>query len=79
MDPFCGTGTTMVAALRTGRHSIGLDIDAEYCRMAARRLKEETSTLFSTAHLVFEKTVEAPQGVVQLREEPEFYTVHRRK
>jgi modification methylase len=55
LDPFCGTGTTMVAALRTGRNSIGIDIDPEYCRMAARYLKAENSGLFSTAELHFEK------------------------
>jgi site-specific DNA-methyltransferase (adenine-specific) len=79
LDPFCGTATSMVAALRTGRNSIGLDIDTEYCRMAARRLKEETATLFSTARLVFEKAVQASQGTVQLHEEPELYAVRRRK
>ncbi len=36
LDPFCGSGTTMVAALRNGRNSIGIEIDPEYCRMAAR-------------------------------------------
>ena len=46
LDPFCGTGTTMVAALRTGRNSVGVDIDPEYCRMAARYLKAENSGLF---------------------------------
>lgn len=55
LDPFCGTGTTLVAALRTGRNSIGVDIDPEYCRMAARYLKAENSSLFSTAKLFFEK------------------------
>jgi modification methylase len=55
LDPFCGTGTTMVAALRTGRNSIGVDIDPEYCRMAARYLKAENSGLFSVAKLLFEK------------------------
>jgi DNA modification methylase len=54
LDPFCGTGTTMVAALRAGRNSIGVEIDADYCRMAARFLKAETSGLFSTARLLFE-------------------------
>lgn len=43
LDPFCGSGTTMVAALRSGRNSIGIEIDPEYCRMAARYLKAETS------------------------------------
>jgi modification methylase len=55
LDPFCGSGTTMVAALRSGRNSIGIEIDPEYCRMAARYLKAETADLFVTAELRFEK------------------------
>jgi modification methylase len=61
LDPFCGSGTTMVAALRLGRNSIGVEIDPEYCRMAARYLKAETGGLFSTEKLMFEKaTTETP-------------------
>ncbi len=45
----------MVAALRTGRNSIGIEIDPEYCRMAARYLKAETADLFMSAELRFEK------------------------
>jgi modification methylase len=56
LDPFCGSGTTMVAALRTGRNSIGVEIDPEYCRMAARYLKAETGDLFSAGSLLFETT-----------------------
>jgi len=55
MDPFCGSGTTMVAALRSGRNSIGVDIDPEYCRMAAAYLKAETHNLFNAAKLQFER------------------------
>ena len=55
LDPFCGTGTTMVAALRTGRNSIGVEIDPEYCRMSARYLKAEPPSLLSNAKLFFEK------------------------
>jgi len=55
LDPFCGTGTTMVAALRTGRNSIGVEIDPEYCRMSARYLKAEPPSLLSNAKLLFEK------------------------
>jgi site-specific DNA-methyltransferase (adenine-specific) len=57
LDPFCGSGTTMIAALRNGRNSIGIEIDSEYCRMAARFLKAETGNLFSTERLQFERTV----------------------
>lgn len=55
LDPFCGSGTTMIAAFRTGRSSIGVEIDLEYCRMAARYLKAENADLFSNAKLIFEK------------------------
>lgn len=41
LDPFCGVGTTAVAARQTGRRFIGIDISPEYCRSAERRLAEE--------------------------------------
>jgi site-specific DNA-methyltransferase (adenine-specific) len=56
LDPFCGSGTTMIAAFRTERNSIGVEIDPDYCRMAARNLKTETTSLFSRTQLSFEKT-----------------------
>jgi DNA modification methylase len=69
LDPFAGTGTTRVAALRADRNSIGLDIDAQYCRMAAKRLQAETSNLFNNARLVFQKsTVHEESGSTTLRE-----------
>ncbi len=55
LDPFAGTATTMVAALRANRSSIGVEIDREYCRAAALRLRDETDQLFSTARLIFER------------------------
>lgn len=68
LDPFCGTGTTMIAALRSGRNSIGVEIDPEYCRMAARYLKAETADLFATADTVFEKaSAKAPSMVSEDR------------
>ena len=79
LDPFCGTGTTMVAALRTGRNSTGVDVDPEYCRLAARRLRAETNNLFSRAHLVFQRAEQAPDGAVQIRDEPEMYRVKGRQ
>lgn len=41
LDPFMGSGTTMIAALRTGRHSIGIEIDPEYYRIACERVERE--------------------------------------
>ena len=77
LDPFCGTGTTMVAARRTGRNSIGVDIDPEYCRMAARYLKAENADLFSTAKVLFEKVVAEPESLV--KEDPTLYEVRPAK
>jgi modification methylase len=65
LDPFCGSGTTMIAALRAGRNSIGVEIDPEYCRMAARFLKAETGNLFSTTELQFEKVATETASVVK--------------
>jgi DNA modification methylase len=64
LDPFCGSGTTMVAAMRSGRNSIGVEIDLDYCRMIAKYLKAENLDLFSTAHLQFEKVVPQCPGIV---------------
>lgn len=41
LDPFCGSGTTGVAAKATGRNFIGLDLSHEFCNMAARRIESE--------------------------------------
>ena len=74
LDPFCGSGTTMVAALRTGRNSIGIDIEPEYCHMAARYLKAENTDLFAPARLAFEKAAVTENACV-LAEEPAAYSV----
>jgi site-specific DNA-methyltransferase (adenine-specific) len=65
LDPFCGSGTTMIAAFRTGRNSIGIEIDPEYCRMAARFLKAESANLFSTAKVRFEKIATETANLVR--------------
>jgi len=53
IDPFCGTGTSMVAAMKSGRNSVGVEIDPQYCKMAENRLREENSGMFSSANLEF--------------------------
>jgi site-specific DNA-methyltransferase (adenine-specific) len=64
LDPFGGSGTTMVAALRAGRNSIGVEIEPEYCRMAARYLKAESTDFFAGANLLFQKVTAEPVRVV---------------
>ena len=39
LDPFMGSGTTGVAAMRTGRKFIGIELEPEYFNIAAERIK----------------------------------------
>jgi site-specific DNA-methyltransferase (adenine-specific) len=41
LDPFLGSGTTLIACYRLKRKGIGVDIDEQYCRMAEERLLKE--------------------------------------
>ncbi|MCL2135408.1 MAG: site-specific DNA-methyltransferase [Candidatus Bathyarchaeota archaeon] len=41
LDPFLGSGTTLVASVLTGRKGIGVDVDLEYCQLAKKRLINE--------------------------------------
>jgi site-specific DNA-methyltransferase (adenine-specific) len=41
LDPFLGTGSTTIAAIRNGRHSIGNDIEPKYLNLARERIRAE--------------------------------------
>jgi DNA modification methylase len=49
LDPFCGSGTTLVAAKMLGRRFIGIDIEKKYCDIAEERLRNTTLPLPFTA------------------------------
>lgn len=57
LDPFLGTGSTTVAAIREGRNSIGNEIDPEYLALAALNAEQEAARdqLFSATEAVVER------------------------
>jgi DNA modification methylase len=46
LDPFVGTGTAIVAAIKHGRRGIGIDTSQKYLEEARKRLGEISKTLF---------------------------------
>jgi len=45
LDPMAGTGSTLVAALRTRRHSYGIELNPAYAELAQQTVKEERKSL----------------------------------
>jgi len=41
LDPFLGSGTTLLVAQRLGRSGIGIELNPDYCAMASRRIDRE--------------------------------------
>lgn len=53
LDPFVGSGTTCIAALKTKRRYVAYDNDQKYCKLAERRIEEylqSQNTLFNQQH-----------------------------
>ncbi|KPJ56294.1 DNA methyltransferase [Parcubacteria bacterium DG_74_2] len=40
LDPFCGSGTTLVASAQEGRKGVGIDLSKKYCQMSKKRLQD---------------------------------------
>lgn len=75
LDPFCGSGTSMLAAMKWNRNSIGIEIDPEYCRMTARRILDENQNLFSSSSF---ECIHAPangEAALALNEKPVPYRI----
>ena len=39
LDPFCGSGTTILAAMQEGYQATGVEMSAEYAKLAAERIE----------------------------------------
>lgn len=60
LDPFCGTGTTMLAAMKSERNSVGIEIDPRYVDLAYGRLAKEAGRLFPECVLTVQQGHKAP-------------------
>lgn len=50
LDPMAGTGSTLLAALRTGRHSYGIELNPAYVEIARQVIAEERNRLGEASH-----------------------------
>ena len=62
LDPFAGSGSTLVAAARNGRRFVGYDLDPTYLAIARHRVEQELEQLPAPAHAAarVRATVEVP-------------------
>jgi DNA modification methylase len=45
LDPYMGSGTTLLAARDMGKRAIGIEIEPKYCEIAVRRLQQSVLPL----------------------------------
>jgi site-specific DNA-methyltransferase (adenine-specific) len=55
LDPFMGSGQTAIAAIKTGRHYVGYEINEEYVKLAEKRIKDFSITFNAPKLFKFQK------------------------
>lgn len=77
LDPFSGSGTTMLAAMKWGRNSLGIEVDADYCRLATRRILDANQDLFSANDFECIHAPAVSSEMVVLRESSPAYRINK--
>jgi len=57
LDPMAGTGSTLIAALRAGRHSYGIELNPKYAKIAGQIIEEERKILGEKAKNLTSKVI----------------------
>ena len=70
LDPFLGSGSTLVAAVRTGRIGVGYDTDPGYVETARQRVKQAWADVspVDDAESAYARAVNEPKGVNDIAE-----------
>ena len=55
LDPFAGSGTTLIVAKDYGRNSIGIEINKKYVDIIKKRIQKEQKTLSGEPKITFEE------------------------
>jgi site-specific DNA-methyltransferase (adenine-specific) len=58
LDPFMGSGSTAIAALKAGRHYLGYELNADYIQIAKRRIQEFHDNNFDMFSYIEEEHIE---------------------
>lgn len=70
LDPFCGSGTTCLAALKDGRHYVGYDNELKYTKLAEQRIE---------AYLNKNNSINIKEKNLLVREKPATYSRKKQK
>ena len=64
LDPFAGSGSTLIAAERTGRNCVAIDLDPGYVDVIVRRWQEHTgqSAVLESDERTFKQILEVRHG-----------------
>jgi len=51
LDPFAGSGTTLISAINNSRVALGIELESQYCELTTQRIEEECKLRLSQSSL----------------------------
>ena len=75
LDPMAGTGSTLVAALRAGRNSYGIELNPKYAEIAKQIVEQERNTLGDNVEGLASKVIQGDAAHITSYELPQFQYV----